>query len=496
MSTQSDRDSVANALAMLEVGGLFFAVPAMIAQLLSAPPPQGDGGGVHELASGSGNAATSLDGICVELVKVTKNDLPEVWVGQASEHAADVIVAATEDIDRAVNVFTSARGILDKLADAYNDAHAKYTNAQDPLRKAKAAADGGDDDTARRLGITGGQLLLDSFNTVLHASHDAARDLDKLTSEARAHQLNSGNLSATDKLALGEAAVAHGPHGENLILSETEAERAAQQLDKLNAQDRGRLDDLLKNAKSPQERAYLMKMLAAGHNIDDIAKFDGLIHNHGNDPGWLQYHLTPIVHHEGQHTDVNYYGASWTQGQYPTCVASSTVMARAMVDPSYALMLTTGNKPDDPASAHPNAFLDRLRKEQQSVYDNGRSWWDKFTGSEGMSDDQSIDIANDDIGKYNGQHYEHKDADNPEKRQAVLSDVEHAVDQGKPVPFQVDGPDGAHQMVVIGHQGNMLEIYNPWGDTAWVSEDDWTNGHMDKVDGGVPPNVRGVNMPS
>ncbi|MFD1052086.1 hypothetical protein ACFQ1S_44205, partial [Kibdelosporangium lantanae] len=36
MSTQSDRDSVANAVAMLEVG-VFFAVPAMIAQLLSDP---------------------------------------------------------------------------------------------------------------------------------------------------------------------------------------------------------------------------------------------------------------------------------------------------------------------------------------------------------------------------------------------------------------------------------------------------------------------------
>jgi hypothetical protein len=495
MSTQSDRESVANAVAMLEVG-MFFAVPAMIAQLLSTPLPKGDAGGVHELASGSGNAATSLDGICVELVKVTQHDLPEVWVGQASEHAADVIVAATEDIDRAVNVFTSARAILDKLADAYNDAHGKYVNAQDPLRKAKAAADGGDNNTARDLGLTGGHLLLDAYNTVMSASHDAARDLDKLTSEARAHQLNSGNLSATDKLVLAESAVPGGPHGDNLILNETDAERAAQQLDKLSPQDRARFDDLMKNAKSPQERAYLMKMLAAGHNVNDVSSFDGLIHNHGDDPAWLQQHLTPIVHNEGQHTDVNYYGASWTQGQYPTCVAASTVMARAMVDPSYALALTTGNKPDDPGSTSPDAFLKRLRNEQQNVYDDGRSWWERMTGSEGMSDDESIDIANDDIGKYNGQHYDHKDADSPEKRQDVLSDVEHAVDQGKPVPFQVDGPDGAHQMVVIGHQGNMLEIYNPWGDTAWVSEDDWINGHMDKVDGGVPPNVRGVNMPS
>ncbi len=113
---------------------------------------------------------------------------------------------------------------------------------------------------------------------------------------------------------------------------------------------------------------------------------------------------------------------------------------------------------------------------------------------DGMADGQSEDLSNDDIGKYNGQHYEHKDVDGPAERRAVLTDIERAVDQGKPVPFQTDG-GGANQMVVIGHQGNMLQIYNPWGDVAWVSEDDFVNGNMDKVEQGVPPNVKGVNLP-
>jgi hypothetical protein len=67
-----------------------------------------------------------------------------------------------------------------------------------------------------------------------------------------------------------------------------------------------------------------------------------------------------------------------------------------------------------------------------------------------------------------------------EDRRAALTDVEHAVDVGKPVPVQVAGGGESRQMMLIGHQGDKLEVYNPWGEVAWISEDDFVNGHMDK----------------
>jgi hypothetical protein len=301
--------------------------------------------------------------------------------------------------------------------------------------------------------------------------------------------------------------VPDGPHDLNLILNDTEAQRAAQQLDKLSPADRQRFEQLLANAKSPQERAYLMKTLAAGHNVDEVTSFDNLIHNHGDDPAWLQEHLTPIVNTSAQHADITYRGGSWTQGQYPTCVAASTIMARAMVDPSYTLRLTTGNKPDDPNSTGKDAFLQRLRDEQQRVYDHGRSgrdedrnWLQKLVGyhdnTEGMYEKEGQKIANEDIGRYNGQNYEHQDVSgSAADRRNILPGVERAVDEGKPVPFQVEGGGEGHQMVIIGHRGDQMEVYNPWGDITWVSEDDFVNGHMNKVDKGVPPNVRGVLLP-
>lgn len=81
-----------------------------------------------------------------------------------------------------------------------------------------------------------------------------------------------------------------------------------------------------------------------------------------------------------------YEGREWTQGPHPTCVAASTVTARAMVDPLYALQLTTGGRPGDPAHDSPQAFEERLRDEQVRVYDGARpasADWPVF-GYDGM----------------------------------------------------------------------------------------------------------------
>jgi hypothetical protein len=141
------------------------------------------------------------------------------------------------------------------------------------------------------------------------------------------------------------------------------------------------------------------------------------------------------------------------------------------------------------------------------VYDHGRSGRDddrnflqklfgQHDNTDGMYPNEGQKIANEDIGRYNGQNYQQQDVSGSAAgRRNILPSVESAVDQGKPVPFQVHGGGEGHQMVVIGHQGDKLEIYNPWGDVTWVSEDDFVNGHMDKVDRGVPPNVGGVLMP-
>lgn len=191
-----------------------------------------------------------------------------------------------------------------------------------------------------------------------------------------------------------------------------------------------------------------------------------------------------------------YEGREWTQGSLPTCVAASTVTARAMVDPLYALQLTTGGRPGDPAHDNPRAFVDRWRDEQVRVYDGGRpawaDWW--LVGYDGMKPGEGEQAANEEIGPHTGDRYEHRGLDSVTDRREILPDVERAVDEGRPVPVQVRGGDNGHQMMIIGHEDGRLQLYNPWGYTVWVSEDDFVNGHMDKAAQDLP-DVTGVHLP-
>jgi hypothetical protein len=247
---------------------------------------------------------------------------------------------------------------------------------------------------------------------------------------------------------------------------------------------------LLAAAYSPEHRAYLLKTLAAGYAVDEVAGFDQLIAGHGDDPEWLREHLSPLsmdVENPTPGTQPSRFGAAeWQQGPLPTCVASSTVTARAQVDPLYALALTTGGHPGDPQFDNPAAFADRLRDEQVQVYDDGRDWWQKTVRSEGMTDEQSETIANEEIAPRTGASYEDVQTRDAASRASVLPQIERAVDEGRPVP----------QLLVIGHSGDRLQIYNPWGYTYWITEREFTDGHIDGIDPEIPREPTAVRLPA
>ncbi len=107
---------------------------------------------------------------------------------------------------------------------------------------------------------------------------------------------------------------------------------------------------------------------------------------------------------------------------------------------------------------------------------------------------ESDDIADDEIGKHTGAEYRNVDLDSRDKRQSALTEIERVIDEGKPVPVSVRG-DGGHQMMIIGHRGDQLEIYNPWGYTVWVSEADFVNNHMGGASDASLPNVESIRLP-
>jgi hypothetical protein len=345
------------------------------------------------------------------------------------------------------------------------------------------------------------ELRIEAHTGVRDAGRDLSSILRDQAANARGRLLGGSPMSALDDVVLAEAGN-NWISDDTSILTPAQDQRAAAALSALSDADRQAMMRMLAAAASPEQRAYLLKMLAAGYPVGDVSKFDQLIAAHGDDPQWLAAHLNPLSMDRtstagtdhGKQWDA-FDGQVWTQGQYPTCVASSTVAARAAVDPLYALQLTTGGHPGDPASDNPDAFAERLRAEQSQVYDDGRDWVQKLFGQDGMTDGQSTTIANQQIATHTGATYQNVDMANPDARYDALPKVEQAVDDGYPVPISTRSGDEGHQMMIIGHQGDQLEIYNPWGYSYWVTESAFTDGEINTIDSAIPGTPVSVRLP-
>ncbi|MFI7244893.1 peptidoglycan-binding protein [Streptomyces qinglanensis] len=470
---------------------------------LSVPAPQGDSLTLETLSKTYRDQAERVDDVYKRVHRVARKGLPEVWVGDTSVLASNAASAAGRSATQMAEAFRGGAKALLELADALGDAQKQDDQGRAGLRQARSQLGGRDgwfddlheDDGEERArkqarGVASGGISMMHRAAVFteHVVRAAVRDLNKWASEARAEKLHTPDLSAVDKLMLADTSAGGAPEL-NEILGAADLERAGRRMDRLNAADEAAMERMLARSRSPQERAYLMKALAAGHDVDEIEQFRSKIHGKGAE--WLRRHLTPVVtapdsmDDEGRADDgsnnnkdqVRFGNQLWIQGgdgSEGTCVASSTVTARAMVDPVYALGLTGGpsGHEDDP-----DAFRRRLVDEQHRLHeagDGGDDW-------DGMAHEGQERIADSAIGGATGDDYERHDLGSADDRRAVLTRVEKAVAEGKPVPVDVKGEGGAHAMTIIGQEGGMLQVYNPWGTTTWVSENDFINGHMDKA---------------
>ncbi|MBL1107441.1 peptidoglycan-binding protein [Streptomyces sp. 5-8] len=492
--------------------------------------PQGDTGALEALGKRYRGQVDKAGDLHDRVHKVARKGLPEVWVGDTSVLASDGVAAAARAATKMSEAFEGGAKALHALADALGpakkqdaDGRAKLVQAKQQLGPRDGFFDLGrlietDEEKAERqkvlaaaraVATDGVALMHEAAVAADDAVRAAARDLNKWAAEARAGKMHTGQLSAVDRLMLADTSGKAGAADYNEILTATELERSGRAMDGLPPADRSRMEHLLADAKSPQEKAYLMKALAAGHKVDDIEAFGGKIH--GKDPAWLQRHLSPIVtqgdslRDEGTdpgnganlNTDLQSFdGQQWAQGgdgREGTCVASSTVTARAMVDPVFALGLTGGpsGQEDDPV-----AFRMRLVDEQHRVHQEGHGGknWD------GMDQKGKTEVLNKEVSPETGGSYELQEVRDADSRRNVLPEIEKAVAEGKPVPigvegYEADGTRHGHAMMIIGQEGDKLQIYNPWGQTTWVSEDDFVNGGMAKASDSRLPDAYAVHLP-
>jgi hypothetical protein len=88
------------------------------------------------------------------------------------------------------------------------------------------------------------------------------------------------------------------------------------------------------------------------------------------------------------------------------------------------------------------------------------------------------------------------DLEDAEARRSAVHSIARAVDDGYPVPISTREAGDGHQMMAIGHVGDQIQIYNPWGYTYWVSEADFVAGHIDAVDPELPGTPYAMRLPA
>ena len=159
------------------------------------------------------------------------------------------------------------------------------------------------------------------------------------------------------------------------VLSPLQLRWAATRYRQLSVAGRGRLDALL-GTVSTGAQGYVLKAFAAGHPLDELAGFAEQIT--GRTPQWMRTHLSLLDPAESG--PVDYRGYRVRQYDDTSCGSTSIVVAHALIDPMYALMLTTGGHPGTADEAG-RAFLARLRAEEQRVHHATNLLWPRLVGT-------------------------------------------------------------------------------------------------------------------
>lgn len=512
----SDLTALQRAQGEIEIMAAIFdaGLGEAIEAALAVPAPNGSPATVEERVRLAARIGANCATVSADIHSVAGTTLPQNWKGLVAESAAQAIAALGSEIATMQAVFEQASLVMADWGSALAWAQSMDKEGVEQLQQALGklgpwaqygfAIEVWNFPEAQELAAQGVARRIAAAVRVQDASAAAASTLNELASRARAELVGTNNFDALDAVVLANQSNPGGALADGgLILTDTELTRGEEMLNGMSLTEAAPFDAMERNAKSPQEAAYLWKMLAAGHTMAQIEAFDALIHPHGDDPTWLAEHLTPTLSTKASGTEsaaqltLTYKGqevtatgtAIYSQGGYSDCVAASTVLASAQLDPSVMLDLTTGGTANGDDSAA--ALQQRLQALYQGQYVKGlKADGDSntsATSTSGLGSTAETMLANTDLGKVTGSNYSYVSLGSAGDRQAALTRIEAAVDSGKPVPIDVtgavNGNNEGHQMMIMARNGDMLEIYNPWGFTSWVSESQFVNSDLGALTG-------------
>jgi hypothetical protein len=462
---------------------------------VSVPPP-GDPVALRELAADFMRAADGAGTVGSQVATLARGQLSSAWQGAAGASAAQVLTSTADLIDAVRPAFATAAVALREYADVTADLLHRHQVMRDELHAAWQRVRDCDWYDVFGLEQSIENLVAAALRAVAEASAiwTASRAeacvvdgrLGDVTDRARATLLHRHGADIRSAVVLADVSVGTGgAGGDNAVLSTDQANRAYTILNGLSDQDRAAVEAALAKASSPAARAYLLKALAAGHTPAEVTAFaQGIA---GKDDAWLRQHLSLV---DTSSPGGAYYGGEpIRQVDGTTCGSASLLIARAYVDPVLAFDLTTGGDANGDDSGQ--AFAQRFAKMQTDLHDQTNTLWPERFGTTPWA---MADYLNDHSGELGaGYGWSVTDDTDPASIGTALDQAVGAADRGQPVPLLVGDSIPRHYVLLLGHDGSDLIVYDPSGDVMRVSEDDFRNGSMQGVGGWA--HVQAVILP-
>jgi hypothetical protein len=239
------------------------------------------------------------------------------------------------------------------------------------------------------------------------------------------------------------------------------------------------------NGGTPTMTAYLFEMLATGRGPDAVRGLSSAVAAHARDAKWLHRHLGVLGGLVGPATFVDDDGSALRLRQLAdtTCGPTCAIVMRVLLDPAYALWLTSGDHLEPERSGDGLPFEQRFRSQQHAVHEAltrralGPAPWPRALGSPPWA---LAAFLNKFTGLTGGQFgWVPVDGDNPVQLRRCLDAVLRGVSAGLPVPVYIGRTVDRHVVLAIGSRGEAVVVYDPAaGAIVDVPLADWEAGRV------------------
>jgi len=236
---------------------------------------------------------------------------------------------------------------------------------------------------------------------------------------------------------------------------------------------------------TPTMAAYLVMMLATGRGPEAVAALGEAVGPHARDSSWLHRHLGVLNGVPGPATFLDDDGAGLRLRQLSdtTCGPTCAIVLRVLLDPAYALWLTTGDHLEPERSGDGLPFEQRFRSQQQAVHDAvtrralGPAPWPKALGSPPWALAGFLNRFTGLTGGHFG--WVPVDSDNPVHLGRCLAAVLRGVEAGVPVPVYIGRHVDRHVVLAVGARPDAVVVYDPAaGAIVEVPLSDWAAGQV------------------